>query len=764
LVIPDEISQLANLKILELARNQIEVIPEAVAQSTSLTILDLEDNKITTIPLSIKLLPNLDKLDLRGNPISIPKEILNSAEKDQYPTAKPILDYYFTTRDPNQTQIVYEAKLLLVGEGGVGKTSLANKLLDPDYELKPETEDTSTQGIDILDWAFTGTNGKEYKIHIWDFGGQEIYHQTHQFFLTERACYLLVADDRRENTDHYFWLQSIQLLGKNSPVHLIQNEKGDRGCNLNPNQLRGEFANLRDTHRTNLADNRGLSALKTALQREIEALIPHGIPFPNKWLAVRYSLENNNRNYIDISEYIATCQRHEISDRDEMHNLSRFLHDLGIVLHFQKDPILRQRLILKPNWGTTAIYKILDNPTVKTNLGQFSDSDLETIWADSQYNDMRHELLQLMKEFKVCYEIPRRNGQYIAPHLLATDTPTYPPLTDNPLILRYKYKNFMPKGILTRFIVEMHRDIENASDPANAAVWKTGVVLTKGSTRAEIIEHYNQCEIHIRVVGSRPRDFLTIINQKIEEIHERFYGDAIFEPDPPYETLIPCNCPTCKPSPEPYTFALNLLHDWIDEGRFEIQCYRKGTNVNIRGLIDGVIVENSRNFEDSPEEFLGKSRYDRATRRRRRPNPETAVTPVIIENHIHNTSQQEQTVTNDKNYTWTGDKVAGNKMQIDTVHGDAVAGNKIVNSQNLAQAAQDIKALIAQLANDYDTTTPTGKRKLSDRILETLEGDSTIQNRALNALKEAGKTAFEEAIDHPIAKVLVAGLEGYLEG
>jgi hypothetical protein len=36
--------------------------------------------------------------------------------------------------------------------------------------------------------------------------------------------------------------------------------------------------------------------------------------------------------------------------------------------------------------------------------------------------------------------------------------------------------------------------------------------------------------------------------------------------------------------------------------------------------------------------------------------------------------------------------------------------------------------------------------------------------RALNALKEAGKTAFEEAIDHPVAKVLVAGLEGYLEG
>ncbi len=762
-VIPESIGKLLNLKILLLSANKLSVIPESIAYLVNLEGLSLSENQITVLPKSITALIKLKVLDIKENPISIPSEVLDSE------MAKLILDYYFTTRDPNQTQILYEAKLLLVGEGRAGKTSLANKLLNPNYELKPTTEDTSTEGIDIIDWEFIGTNGKPYKIHIWDFGGQEIYHQTHQFFLTERACYLLVADDRKENTDHYFWLQSIQLLSKNSPVHLIQNEKGDRGCTLNLKQLRGEFANLRDTHRTNLADNRGLPELQTALQREIEALIPHGIPFPNKWLAVRYTLENDSRNYIDYAEYETICRRHEISDRAEMHNLSRFLHDLGIVLHFQTDPILRQRLILKPNWGTIAIYKILDNPTVKANLGQFSDSDLETIWADSQYADMHHELLQLMKEFKVCYEVPnhgpRRKGQYIAPHLLSPDTPAYSPLpTANSLILRYRYTNFMPKGILTRFIVEMHRDIENGSDPANTAVWKTGVILTNGAARAEIIEYYNQREIHIRVSGNRPRDFLTIINRKLEEINDDFYDDANFTENPPYEILIPCNCPTCKPTPEPYTFPLNLLHDWIDEGRYEIQCYRKGANVNIRSLIDGVIVENFRDSEDSPAEFSGKSRYDRATRRRRKLNSEPAVTPVIIENHIHNTSQQEQTVTNDKNYTWNGDKVAGNKMQIGTVHGDAVAGNKIINSQNLAQAAQDIKALITQLSTDYDTTTPTGKRKLSDRILETLEGDSTIQNRALNALKEAGKTAFEEAIDHPVAKVLVAGLEGYLEG
>ena len=58
-------------------------------------------------------------------------------------------------------------------------------------------------------------------------------------------------------------------------------------------------------------------------------------------------------------------------------------------------------------------------------------------------------------------------------------------------------------------------------------------------------------------------------------------------------------------------------------------------------------------------------------------------------------------MSNEKNQTWTGDRivgdkdtVAGNKMRADNTAGDAIAGNKIINSQNLPQAAKDIKTLI----------------------------------------------------------------------
>jgi hypothetical protein len=68
-----------------------------------------------------------EKIDLRGNPIPIPPEILASKQLwDNEPgDIDTILDFYFRTVNPEETEPLYEAKLLLVGEGGAGKTSLA---------------------------------------------------------------------------------------------------------------------------------------------------------------------------------------------------------------------------------------------------------------------------------------------------------------------------------------------------------------------------------------------------------------------------------------------------------------------------------------------------------------------------------------------------------------------------------------------------------------------------------------------------------------
>ena len=95
-----------------------------------------------------------------------------------------IKEYFRQLREEGEDYI-YEAKLLIVGEGGAGKTTLARKIQDPQYQLQKNQK--STEGIDVIKWSFPlPDREREFKVNIWDFGGQEIYYAIYQFFLTKR--------------------------------------------------------------------------------------------------------------------------------------------------------------------------------------------------------------------------------------------------------------------------------------------------------------------------------------------------------------------------------------------------------------------------------------------------------------------------------------------------------------------------------------------------------------------------------------------------
>ena len=116
-----------------------------------------------------------------------------------------------------------ETKMVVVGQGSVGKSCLINRLIHGEYENQH-----STEGIDIEPWDFSGqevglNNQETYRLNVWDFGGQEIYHATHQFFLTHRTLYLLMWDALTE--DEYgrrdYWMRTIRSFAGDSPVIIV---------------------------------------------------------------------------------------------------------------------------------------------------------------------------------------------------------------------------------------------------------------------------------------------------------------------------------------------------------------------------------------------------------------------------------------------------------------------------------------------------------------------------------------------------------------
>jgi len=582
--LPTEIGQLTNLRSLNLSSNSLSMLPAEIGQLTSLRSLYLSNNSLSVLPAEIRQLSKLKELDLRGNPISIPPEVLGPKERYKAPgNVQAILDFYFQVQDPRETEPLYEAKVLIVGEPGAGKTSLAKKIQNEAYEL--ESQEKSTEGIEVIRWSFTLANGQECRVNLWDFGGQEIYHATHQFFLTKRSVYALVADTRQENTDFYYWLNVVELLSDNSPVMIIKNEKQDRQCLVNERQLRGEFSSLEKVLATNLQTNRGLAEIKDMIQRYVLQLPHIGTPLPKIWVRVRAALENyaQHCNYISDETYFELCELSGFSDRQNMLQLSSYLHDLGVCLHFQDDDLLKKTIILKPAWGTRAVYKVLDTPKVKANYGKFTRDDLAEIWSDVEYADMRGELLKLMMRFKLCYEIRSQPHHYISPQLLGIEQPSYDWDAADNLILRYDYE-FMPKGILTRFTVEMHRSIEQPS-PEHSLVWKEGVILNNGRARAEVIEYYHKGEIRIRVSGHDKKAWLSVIDHEFEDIHRSYERLK-------YKTLVPCNCSSCKGNQTPHFFSLKVLQKFLDDKQDQIQCQMSYEMVRVRHLIDDVNLQN----------------------------------------------------------------------------------------------------------------------------------------------------------------------------
>lgn len=173
----------------------------------------------------------------------------------------------------NQTKTEHnEAKLILVGDGEVGKTCLANRLITGTF-----IEKGITQGINISKWITSAPNPETnvIKLNVWDFGGQEIYHATHQFFLTTRSVYLLIWNARK--TKDYdrinYWLHTIEAFGEDSPIILIMTKLSEFDDYLNLKDLRNKFPQIKGYLKVDSKDDIGLSFLKEKI-REIAWDLP----------------------------------------------------------------------------------------------------------------------------------------------------------------------------------------------------------------------------------------------------------------------------------------------------------------------------------------------------------------------------------------------------------------------------------------------------------------------------------------------------------
>jgi hypothetical protein len=145
--------------------------------------------------------------------------------------------------------------------------------------------------------------------------------------------------------------------------------------------------------------------------------------------------------------------------------------------------------------------------------------------------------------------------------------------------MKFEY-DFMPKGLISRFIVRQNRHIKNQD-----LIWRKGVILEKNNSKALVKENYGSKKIEVWAKGPFSKDLMTIIKDDFDALHERFEGLKV-------KKLIPCNCSKCAKSEIPHFYEYESLLRRMEKERYTVECDISYENVSVQGLLDGIFVKN----------------------------------------------------------------------------------------------------------------------------------------------------------------------------
>ena len=116
-------------------------------------------------------------------------------------------------------------KIILLGESGVGKTSIINRYLNDEFA----SDSLSTLGSYTSKKEIT-KNKTKYLLDIWDTSGQEQYHSITNLFINGSDIVILVysIDSKTSFTGLNFWYNSVkEKLGNDNYILAIVGSKSD---------------------------------------------------------------------------------------------------------------------------------------------------------------------------------------------------------------------------------------------------------------------------------------------------------------------------------------------------------------------------------------------------------------------------------------------------------------------------------------------------------------------------------------------------------
>jgi internalin A len=577
--VPDWLGNLTSLTALRLGRNQLTQLPKSLGDLVNLTTLDLGGNQLSILPKALGRLTRLAQLRIYGN-----WELVSPPPGLRVSKADTILEF-LRAGAVTGAQLQWRGKLIVVGDGEVGKTSLVRALAGQSHDA----EEPTTHGMRVQEVALEHPvePGVEMRLSAWDFGGQQVYHATHQFFLT-RDCVLVLVWNARAGWERCrlrYWLDLITARAPHARILLVATHGADRAPVMPPSEFLAGYPQVTGRFTVDCKTGAGVAELRQEVAASAAALPHMGTPWPRAWLRAMESCRASGQDYLSRAALGRLLAEAGVDEREHW-DLAGSLKGFGEILPYDYNDIWRpddMMVVLRPEWLSTCISAILDSAEVASHGGLLTKQAMVREWAGIE-RGIREQLLDLMERFDLCYRIADRDDGAVAVVVdrLPQDRPAdlqrewdagLQPVGSAALRMRYTLGAQLPPGIPTWFIAREHRF-------ATGLRWRAGVLLRHDPDGhlALVTADEQAGTVDLEVRGPRPAPFFWLLEDGLAMTFARYPGLTV-------SRHVPCPCPPCQAAARPHLYDYGKLAARLQRGRRSIECPESDEDVDIAALL-----------------------------------------------------------------------------------------------------------------------------------------------------------------------------------
>jgi len=484
--------------------------------------------------------------DLFGNGFDIDKKLLkrriNIPDEIKAEGAAYVGRYLDGLGD--EIEVLHEARIIILGEKGAGKTSIARKLRNINANMPNDNE--STEGVETHFWKIPANGrAKSVNAYIWDFAGHSITHAAHRCFMAARCLYIYVYNGRieRDNAPAY-WLEQIRIHGGDSPILFLINEKDDHRADIEKKTLKNNYPSIIGYYNVDIGSDN-----KTDLQkfRHIVMDTVRNNPSWNSQIVSKeaYKIKNKLREYfnkeksspcITRDKFDSIARNCGLLNKQSVENVLADLHTLGICFWYNTPEMDDfNTLVLNPDWITTGIYKIINKSFKECKHILSVAKGTEILKQDQRYKYPRDKVAYLFRLMKL-YELAffKDTDNIFIPGILplewVDELPTFDNANDR-LTMDFNVKNVLPPNIVARIMVQRHKEIYNEN-----LLWRKGAVLKYENGDAIALVKEDAQNVTVHVIGKDKSAYFASLRETIKTIFDKY---PHIKPELLYEILIP---------------------------------------------------------------------------------------------------------------------------------------------------------------------------------------------------------------------------------